>query len=353
MRSVTGLSKTQGLIQEVLPLNDSLNQLREFEATAMQLINGEKWDDASAILLGDEYVLAKKTYEVDSESAVSAIMGELALTAQRFDRLRNTALGLRIGALFLLLWVGVMFSRRSRADLANQTRLRDEISAAYAEMEVRVRERTADLEKTSARLAIENQEREKSEQRTRLILNSASEGIFGLDVAGLGVFFNAAALKLLGYDAEELIDHEVHRLIHYAHADGTPLPEEECPMYLACSQGLQKQISGEVLWRKDGSFFLSEYSVTPILGDQGKHDGAVVVLRDITLQRRNQQELHQRMDELQRFNRLTIGREERMIGLKQEINALLAAQGLPDKYRKIDEGATLTDAAPMPHEVQP
>ncbi len=346
MGVVAELTRTQVFAQDILSLSDTQSQLRAVEAKALALINDERWDEASAMLLDDEYVLLKKTYEVDSEAAVGTVMGELKAQAERFGRIRDVSLGLRIGALFLLLWVGVMFSRRSRADLAEQIRLRDEVTAAYDGMEARVRERTDDLEKTTRRLAEENEEREKSDRRTRLILNSAGEGIFGIDAQGRGIFFNDTAVRLLGYSAEEMTGQELHSLIHHQREDGTPLPAEERPMHVACSTGRPGQSSGAVFWRKDGSHFLSEYSVTPMVDEHGQADGAVVVFRDVTAQRRDQAELRARMDELERFNRLTMGRELRMIELKQEINALLLAAGAEKKY----QGAAAEDSAAVPAE---
>jgi PAS domain S-box-containing protein len=234
-----------------------------------------------------------------------------------------------------------MFTRRSRADLAEQKSLRDEITLAYQNMEARVLERTADLEKTTQRLAQENEEREKSDQRTRLILNSVGDGIFGVDLQERGVFFNDAAIRLLGYSAEELMGHEIYRIIHHLRADGSALPEQDCPMHLACAQRQEKHASGEVLWCQDGTSFISQYSVTPIVDSQGNNSGAVIVFRDITEQRKDHNALQERMDELQRFNHLTIGREERMIALKQEVNALLQAAGMAPKYRSAEVNEAL------------
>lgn len=344
MKTVTEITKAFHFLQEIQSLQDSQAQLREMEAKALQMINDDQWEQASNILLGDDYVMIKKIYEIDTETAIGAVMGELTTTTRRFEQLRMAALGLRVAALVLLVWVGVMFSRRSRADLAEQKRLREQLFTAYQDMEARVAQRTADLEQTTSRLAVENEEREKSEQRTRLILNSAGEGIFGVDAQGRGVFVNSAASRLLGYGAADMVGHHIHHLIHHLRADGTPLPEQESPMYKACVNGIQKNVSGEVLWRKDGSSFLSEYLVTPMLDEQGGNSGAVVVFRDITEQRQTQQELQRRMEESERFNRLTMGREERMIELKQEINALLEAQGRPRKYRSMDDAASLPAA---------
>jgi PAS domain S-box-containing protein len=205
-------------------------------------------------------------------------------------------------------------------------------------MEQRVLDRTADLRETTARLALENEERLRSDARTRLILNSAGEGIFGFDAEEGVTFINGAAETLLGFTADEVIGKGIHALVHHSHADGTPYPQEDCPMYRACTRGESSRAVEEVLWRKDGSKFLSEYSVTPIFDDKKGSAGAVVVFRDITERKNIESELSRRMEDLERFNRLTMGREERMIQLKQEVNALLEEMGKGRKYKAADEG---------------
>lgn len=340
MATVIEITRARGFTQEIISLRSSQDQLREKENMAVQMIALDKWDAASDILFGDDYMLSKKTYEVDSEAAVGAALTELSTTAQRFGRIKDAALALRVGALVLLVWIGVMFSRRSRADVAEQMRLRDEIAVAYRDMEARVLERTADLETSTQRLAAENEERVRSDNRTRLLLGSVGEGIFGVDTQGRGTFINAAGAQLLGISAEEILGQDIASLIHHSRADGSPLAPQDCPMHvLHALSGQPRTASAEVLWRKDGTHFFSEYSVTPFMDEKGQPSGAVVVFRDITEQLKNQQELQERMDELRRFNRLTMGREDRMIALKQEVNALLQAQGLDKKYRSADEEA--------------
>ena len=45
-----------------------------------------------------------------------------------------------------------------------------------------------------------------------------------------------------------------------------------------------------------------------------------VFARDITDQLKAENDLKQKLDELEQFNLLVVGREEKMIGLKEEIN---------------------------------
>ncbi|PKO12308.1 MAG: hypothetical protein CVU39_25015 [Chloroflexi bacterium HGW-Chloroflexi-10] len=55
--------------------------------------------------------------------------------------------------------------------------------------------------------------------------------------------------------------------------------------------------------------------------------------QDITERKQSEEALRYKIDELQRFQRLTVGRELRMIELKKEINSLLKHAGEPEKYR--------------------
>ena len=44
-------------------------------------------------------------------------------------------------------------------------------------------------------------------------------------------FINPAGSNLLGYQYDEVMGKNLHDLIHHKKPDGTPYPQEECPMY--------------------------------------------------------------------------------------------------------------------------
>ena len=120
-----------------------------------------------------------------------------------------------------------------------------------------------------------------AEERSRLILGSVAEGIWGMNPEGVTTFVNTAAARMLGYAPEELVGEPMHALVHYANADGIRFPREECKMYLTARDGQSRVVSDEVLWRKDGSCLPVEYSTTPIRkGDTIA--GTVIAFRDIT-----------------------------------------------------------------------
>ena len=131
-------------------------------------------------------------------------------------------------------------------------------------------------------------ERKRSEEALRqlsrqneMVLNSAGEGIFGLDLQGKTTFINPAAARMTGWDIDELSGQRLHDFLHHSKPDGTPYPSEECPIYAVFKTGATLSRDNEVFWRKDGTHFPVEYVSTPIIeGD--KILGAVVTFKDIT-----------------------------------------------------------------------
>jgi PAS domain S-box-containing protein len=126
---------------------------------------------------------------------------------------------------------------------------------------------------------------ERLNRHNELILNSAGEGIYGLNLQGKTTFVNPAAVDLTGWEADELIDRHQHDLLHHTKPDGTPYPSKECPIYAALKDGVVHRITDEVFWRKDGTSFPVEYVTTP-LRERGEIVGAVVVFEDVTERKR-------------------------------------------------------------------
>ncbi|MHB8793548.1 MAG: PAS domain-containing sensor histidine kinase [Thermoleophilia bacterium] len=117
--------------------------------------------------------------------------------------------------------------------------------------------------------------------KNEMVLNSAGEGIFGLDMEGKVTFVNPSAADLLGYEAEEMLGRRSHETFHHHKADGSEYPPEECPIYSAVITGEAFRGDSEVFWRKDGTCFPVGCVTTPMLED-GQVVGAVVVFLDIT-----------------------------------------------------------------------
>jgi PAS domain S-box-containing protein len=139
-----------------------------------------------------------------------------------------------------------------------------------------------------------------SEEKSRLLLESVGEGIFGVDLDGRLAFINPAANRMLGYGSDELIGRHVHQKIHHSYEDGTPYPKKKCPMFLTYSTGADHHISDEVLWSKDGTPFHVEYTSMPIKKD-GRAVGAVVSFMDITERKKIETALLAEREQLQKI----------------------------------------------------
>ena len=73
---------------------------------------------------------------------------------------------------------------------------------------------------------------QESEEKILLLLNSAAEAIYGLDMDGNCTFCNNTCLRLLGYlHPNELLGKNMHTQIHSKHEDGTNFPVEDCRIY--------------------------------------------------------------------------------------------------------------------------
>jgi PAS domain S-box-containing protein len=132
-------------------------------------------------------------------------------------------------------------------------------------------------------------EKLRAKQSFNLILESAGEGIFGLDLAGNHTFVNPMAANLLGYKIEELIGKHSHIIWHHSRPNGDPYLGTECNIYKTLNEGTSHH-GEEYFWRKDGSGFPVDFSTNPIL-DDGKVTGAVVAFRDITERKKAEEEL--------------------------------------------------------------
>jgi len=139
------------------------------------------------------------------------------------------------------------------------------------------------------------------ERRTRLILQCAGEGIYGLDLEGNTTFVNPAAAAMLGWSPDDLMGLPQHALIHHSHPDGGAYAREECPIYAAFTDGAVHVVNDEVFWRKDGSSFPVEYTSTPIHDDSGELAGAVVTFRNITERKKAKAELLAALAEVERL----------------------------------------------------
>ncbi len=178
---------------------------------------------------------------------------------------------------------------KAQTDLEQQlAEATHELTLTRNNLEQRVERRTFEISVANASLNREIAERIQAETETKrikrrmeLILESAGEGIFGLDIDGKVTFVNKAAASMLGWEAEDLVGQSHHALIHHTRANGGEYPVSQCPIHQAYRDGKVHFGDDEVFWKRDGASFPVEYISTPILENR-RLTGAVVVFRDQT-----------------------------------------------------------------------
>jgi len=158
-----------------------------------------------------------------------------------------------------------------------------------------------------------------------LILESAGEGIFGLDLNGCHTFINPKAAELLRYTKEELVGMNGHKLWHHSTQDGAPCDDKECSFYNSLKSGAS--FNGEEYFRrKDGSGFPVSFNATPMVED-AKIIGEVVTFRDITDSKRADLE-KQVIYEINRGVTLTANLDELLKLIHQSLKQILYVENI-------------------------
>jgi PAS domain S-box-containing protein len=163
-------------------------------------------------------------------------------------------------------------------------------AVVLANVRRRLRVLSADLRHRAA-------EAERERREKAAFLESAAEGIFGIDPAGRFTFLNPAGAALLGHAPNDVIGRDVHELIHHTRADGSKAPRESCAILAVLHGGRGARLEQELLWRKDGTGFTAECTASPIRSEHGSR-GAVVTFTDITARKRAEQTLRRTTETL-------------------------------------------------------
>ncbi len=136
------------------------------------------------------------------------------------------------------------------------------------------------------------QETVQARRELRAVLRGTGDVLVGLDLDGHCTFLNEAGTELLGYTPRELRSRPVHSLIHHTRPDGTHHPEEECPVRTSLATGETVRVLDDVIWRKDGSSFPVQLSVSSMT-DGLEVRGVVLTITDMTEIREAEQALRE------------------------------------------------------------
>jgi len=185
-----------------------------------------------------------------------------------------------------------------------------------------------------------DEEIKNSQQRLAQIIDFLPDPTWVVDNEGKVVRWNQAIEKLLNVKAEDMIGKG-----NFEHA--LPFYGERRPVLIDLVRNWQPEYEKKYLSvKKEGENLTSESyhehignggiylsATAALLYDAaGNIAGAIETLRDITAQKHMETDLRRNLEELELFNKLAIGREIKMIQLKQEINELRGQLGQSEKY---------------------
>jgi PAS domain S-box-containing protein len=140
------------------------------------------------------------------------------------------------------------------------------------------------------------EDRLRAEQALRereAILAKVAQPVWVVDHAGRFHYANPAALAALGYDdLSELKGKPGHATVHYKYPDGTPFPEEDCPVTRARLTGETLTEREDWLVRKDGSILRISFATAPF--DLPDGPGSVTAFTDVEEQLRAERAARER-----------------------------------------------------------
>ncbi|MBU0710523.1 PAS domain S-box protein, partial [bacterium] len=167
----------------------------------------------------------------------------------------------------------------------------------------------------------------KSEGRFRDVASNTGDWIWELDKEGRYTYNSPVVQKVIGYEDKEVLGKYFYDFFH---------PDERDELKKAAFEVFkQKEVFKDFINRnvhKDGHVVILETSGVPLLDESGNLLGYRGVDRDITKRKQAEEELQERLQELEIYYKATMGREGRIIELKQQVNELLAQLGKAKKY---------------------
>lgn len=120
------------------------------------------------------------------------------------------------------------------------------------------------------------------QRQNQLILDSAGEGIFGLDENGYINFINPAAAQMLDREPKELLKKSLEVILPNTEINDGNYAWEDTEIYKASSAGYFHRVQDKILLKKDSENLPVDYVITSLRDERDKYLGAVVVFTDAT-----------------------------------------------------------------------
>ncbi len=205
-----------------------------------------------------------------------------------------------IGNLFPIMAIPLLGYVYLKEQGIEKKQAQDALEEYRLHLEELVAERTAEIATVNTQLQDEVLERKKAENafaqlshQYEMILESAGEGICGIDQQGCFSFVNPAAARMLGYAVDELIGQPSHIICLNPETKDDPDSDDICPICDGHLRGIPSRGDDRVFWRKDNTNFPVSFVNTPTY-DNETLTGTVIVFKDISTRKRAEAEIAQR-----------------------------------------------------------
>jgi PAS domain S-box-containing protein/putative nucleotidyltransferase with HDIG domain len=170
----------------------------------------------------------------------------------------------------------------------------EELRTLNEQLEDKVQERALALIAETTQRQRAEEELDRTRQYQELILKAAGEGILGVDLNGRISFANPAAVKMLGYEPEDILGQPFDSVCLYSKPDDRPVPPPERPFRATLRDGQRRSVEG-IYRRQDGVGFPVQGTCGAI-AEGNKITGAVITFQDITERRQANAALRRAME---------------------------------------------------------
>jgi PAS domain S-box-containing protein len=182
--------------------------------------------------------------------------------------------------------------------------------------------------------------RPESAPQFETLLETAHQGVLGIDLKGRCTFINPAAAEMLGVAPEEAVGRELQWVVRPRgnDNDGSFHSADQFPNSLTLLNGQTGRVRRGTLWRRDGIAFPAEYSHFPVI-EYGMIQGVVMTFVN-TLERERLEQQFRQAQKMEAIGRLAGG-------IAHDFNNLLTAiLGYSELIR-----AGISNCDPLYHEI--
>jgi PAS domain S-box-containing protein len=180
-----------------------------------------------------------------------------------------------------------------RREIVERQRAQEALQNAKQDLELRVRQRTAELTNANQVLLVEvaqrkqtEEELRRTEERFRLLIESVQDyAIFMLSPAGIVTSWNVGAQRMKGYEAEEIIGQHFSR---FYLAEDLERGKPKMELDVAAAEG--RFVDEAWRGRRDGSRFWASVVITALRDPHGKLIGFSKITRDLSERRLAEEE---------------------------------------------------------------